>query len=460
MKNFSLKEIANFSNGKLNNDKFKDIEIFGVSIDSRTINNSEIYMPIIGERFDGHQFIEDAFKKGALATFSESGKFKNEEKPIIYVEDTNRAYQDLANSYKKYLEAKIVAITGSNGKTTTKDIISSVLETKYKTEKTIGNLNNEIGVPKTILNFPADTEIGVIEMGTDGFGQIEVLSKIANPDIAIITNIGDSHLEQLKTKENIAREKLHIIDGMSDNGIFIYNNDDEILREIVNQTDIQQRKISFGERTDSDYIIEILESSNQGTVFKLNDVLYVIPLIGKHQVYNSTVAIIVGILFDVESYNIIKAINIKELTSMRSELMNLNGFDILNDSYKSNPQSLRSALETLDKLSGYTQKIAILGDMLELGEDEVKLHRQIGKDINQKQLDYLLLYGPLSKYIMEEAINNFEDDRVFHFETKEDLSEKAKELIKKNTLVLVKASRSMQLETVIEELEDLEFNSI
>ena len=298
MKNFSLKEIANFSNGKLNNDKFKDIEIFGVSIDSRTINNSEIYMPIIGERFDGHQFIEDAFKKGALATFSESGKFKNEEKPIIYVEDTNRAYQDLANSYKKYLEAKIVAITGSNGKTTTKDIISSVLETKYKTEKTIGNLNNEIGVPKTILNFPADTEIGVIEMGTDGFGQIEVLSKIANPDIAIITNIGDSHLEQLKTKENIAREKLHIIDGMSDNGIFIYNNDDEILREIVNQTDIQQRKISFGERTDSDYIIEILESSNQGTVFKLNDVLYVIPLIGKHQVYNSTVAIIVGILFD------------------------------------------------------------------------------------------------------------------------------------------------------------------
>lgn len=460
MKNFSLKEIANFSNGKLNNDKFKDIEIFGVSIDSRTINNNEIYMPIIGERFDGHQFIEDAFKKGALATFSESGKFKNEEKPIIYVEDTNRAYQDLANSYKKYLEAKIVAITGSNGKTTTKDIISSVLETKYKTEKTIGNLNNEIGVPKTILNFPADNEIGVIEMGTDGFGQIEVLSKIANPDIAIITNIGDSHLEQLKTKENIAREKLHIIDGMSDNGIFIYNNDDEILREIVNQTDIQQRKISFGERTDSDYIIEILESSNQGTVFKLNDVLYVIPLIGKHQVYNSTVAIIVGILFDVESYNIIKAINIKELTSMRSELMNLNGFDILNDSYKSNPQSLRSALETLDKLSGYTQKIAILGDMLELGEDEVKLHRQIGKDINQKELDYLLLYGPLSKYIMEEAINNFEDDRVFHFETKEDLSEKAKELIKKNTLVLVKASRSMQLETVIEELEDLEFNSI
>lgn len=460
MKNFSLKEIANFSNGKLNNDKFKDIEIFGVSIDSRTINNNEIYMPIIGERFDGHQFIEDAFKKGALATFSESGKFKNEEKPIIYVEDTNKAYQDLANSYKKYLGAKIVAITGSNGKTTTKDIISSVLETKYKTEKTVGNLNNEIGVPKTILNFPADIEIGIIEMGTDGFGQIEVLSNIANPDIAIITNIGDSHLEQLKTKENIAREKLHIIDGMSDNGIFIYNNDDEILREIVNQTDIQQRKISFGERTDSDYIIEILESSNQGTVFKLNDVLYVIPLIGKHQVYNSTVAIIVGILFDVESYNIIKAINIKELTSMRSELMNLNGFDILNDSYKSNPQSLRSALETLDKLSGYTQKIAILGDMLELGEDEVKLHRQIGKDINQKQLDYLLLYGPLSKYIMEEAINNFEDDRVFHFETKEDLSEKAKELIKKNTLVLVKASRSMQLETVIEELEDLEFKSI
>ena len=456
MKNFSLKEIANFSNGKLNNDKFKDIEIFGVSIDSRTINNGEIYTPIIGERFDGHQFIEDAFKKGALATFSESGKFKNEEKPIIYVEDTNKAYQDLANSYKKYLEAKIVAITGSNGKTTTKDIISSVVETKYKTEKTVGNLNNEIGVPKTILNFPADTEIGVIEMGTDGFGQIEVLSNIANPDIAIITNIGDSHLEQLKTKENIAREKLHIIDGMNDNGIFIYNNDDEILREIVNQTDIQQRKISFGERTDSDYIIEILESSNQGTVFKLNDVIYVIPLIGKHQVYNSTVAIIVGILFDVESYNIIKAINIKELTSMRSELMNLNGFDILNDSYKSNPQSLRSALETLDKLSGYTQKIAILGDMLELGEDEVKLHRQIGKDINQKQLDYLLLYGPLSKYIMEEAINNFEDDRVFHFETKKDLSEKAKELIKKNTLVLVKASRSMQLETVIGELENLD----
>lgn len=455
MLNLKLSEIAELCHGKLNNDEFKDIVIDVISIDTRTIKKGEMYMPIIGEKLDGHLFINQAFAKGAAASFCAKDTCKGQmDKPIIYVEDSNKAFTELAKNYRNTLKnIKIVGITGSNGKTTTKDFISNTLKTSFNVAKTLGNLNNQIGVPRTLLRLGEETDVGVIEMGTDGFGQIQELTNIVRPDIAILTNIGDSHLHLLKTKENVAKEKVDIVNGLPEDGVFIYNYDDQYIKNEVAKRDIKQRIITYGQDPNSDYVIEIIRTSNNGSTFKLNGEIYRTASLGAHQVYNSTAAIIVSRLFDLDQNKVRRQLEIDEHTAMRSELMNCNGFDILNDSYKSNPQSLLSALDTLYMLSGYKRKIAIIGDMLELGDNEIELHREIGRKIDPKKVDYLLLTGPLSKYIAEEAKKNFPFERVYHMDKKDDLLDKAKYLIQKNSLVLVKASRSLRLEEIVESLE-------
>lgn len=458
MLNLTLKEITDLAGGQINNEKFNDLVVSQVSIDTRTIFDGEMYMPIIGEKLDGHLFIDNAFEKGAIATFAQYDEIQdNQERPIVWVNETNKAFVELAKNYRNSLDIKIIGITGSNGKTTTKDLISNILESKFSVKKTFGNLNNEIGVPRTLLSFAKDTNVGVVEMGTDGFGQIEVLSKMASPDISIITNIGDSHLEQLKTKENVASEKLHIIDGLKEDGVFLYNNDDEILKSEFSKITTDKKVLSYGMASDSDYIIKILSADYMGTKFSVNDKEFTIELLGTHQVYNATVAYIVGELLGVSDEEIQEGLTKKDRTKMRSEMMSCEGFDILNDSYKSNPQSLRSGLETLEMLNGYSRKIAILADMLELGENEAELHSEIGREIDPSKIDYLLLYGPLSKNIYNEAVTRFPQSRVFHFDTKDKLIDKAKYIVTKNSIVFVKGSRSMKLEDVVEVLVDVKF---
>lgn len=455
MLNLTLKDIEIMTNGKLNYDKFSNIIINEVSIDTRTLEKDELYVPIIGENFDGHIFIEKALEKGAAAVLSNNGAYENNDFPVVYVEDTTKAMQDLSSNYRSKVNPKIIAITGSNGKTSTKDMLATVLSHKFKTKKTIGNLNNHIGLPKTLLTFDNDTEVGIVEMGTDGFGQIELLSNIAKPDIAIITNIGDSHLEQLKTKENIAKEKLHILDGLSRTGIFIYNLDDPVLSSEYKRLNEDRITITIGKDPEADYHIEIIESNNNGTAFKVNKDIFNLNLIGEHQVYNATMAIAVSDILDVDRATLREALMKNQSTEMRTELLNFEGFDVLNDSYKSNPQSLLSAISTLKILHGYSQKIAILGDMLELGDTEKELHAEIGRQIKSTDVDYLLLYGPLSKNIAQEASKNFPEGRVFYFESKDKLVDKAKTLISKGSLVLVKASRSMHLEEIIESISKI-----
>ena len=457
MLNLTLKEIAQMANGYLNDEKFADIKIDIVSIDTRTLDKGEMYMPIIGEKLDGHLFINQAFDKGASASFSDNNHCKDiNDKPIVFVEDVNQAFTDLAANFRASLEnIKVIGITGSNGKTSTKDMIALTLQKSFKIAKTIGNLNNHIGVPRTLLRFDQDTQVGVVEMGTDGFGQIDQLTRVVRPDIAILTNVGDAHLHILKSKENVAKEKLDIVNGLPADGHFIYNYDDPYIKEAVSQREIHANVITFGQDSDSDYVIEIIKTTNNGSTFKLNGEEYRTSQIGAHQIYNATCAIIVSKLMGLDQALVKRQLEIHEQSSMRSELMNCNGFDILNDSYKSNPQSLMSALETLDVLSGYKRKIAILGDMLELGEGEELLHREIGRLIDPSKVDYLLLTGPLSKFAAEEAKQRFPFGHVYHFDKKDDLIDKAKYLITKNSLVLVKASRSIRLEEIVEALEKI-----
>lgn len=460
MLNLTLRQIAEFSNGQLNDDKYADIVVNVISIDTRTIERGDMYMPIIGEKLDGHLFIEQAFKKGAAASFCEYDKLdKSYDKPIIFVKNSNKAFTDLSKNFRGSLkDIKIIAITGSNGKTTTKDLIAQTLQKSYKVAKTIGNLNNEIGVPRTLLRLGSDIDIGVVEIGTDGFGQINAHTSIVKPDIAILTNVGDAHLHILKSKELVAKEKVDIINGLSDDGVFIYNIDNEYIKNEVNSRDIKQKIISFGKHKDADYRIEIDKTNNNGSTFRVNKEVYRTSNLGSHQVYNATCAIIVSKLFGIDQDLVRRQLETSESSSMRSELLNCKGFDILNDSYKSNPQSLMSAIETLDILSGYKRKIAIIGDMLELGDKAIDLHKQIGRMIDPKKIDYLLCTGPLSKYIADEAKKKFPFEHVFHLNQKDDLIDKAKYLIQKNSLVLVKASRSLRLEEIVEALELINLN--
>lgn len=452
----TLETIAKIVGGNLVTTSMKDVIVEGVSTDTRDIKLHNLFIPLVGAKYDGHTFAFDAIKKGAIATLWD----KNHPTPyldagIIVVDDTLKAYQKLANSYLKATKSKVIGITGSNGKTGTKDILASILEENFRVHKTAKNLNNEIGVPKTIMEMDLDDEAIVLEMGMERFGEISVLTNIANPDIAVITNIGDSHLLELGTKENIARAKFEILEGLKPDGIFIFNNDDDILRKVIREYSIPQRIIKIGTREDSDVIIRPIRSDESGSSFSIGEYAYSIPFIGKHQIYNVSVAITIAGLLGMDYASIVKGLSKVKLTGMRMELMHLPSFDVLNDCYKSNPQSLMSCIETVYTMKGYKNKILILSDMLELGENEEKLHFNVGEKIDRDRIDYVICVGDLAKEIYNGANRNFNVKNLFYFETKGEVIEKVREIISEDTLIMVKGSRGMKLEEIIEKLKEI-----
>lgn len=452
----TLETIAKIVGGNLVTTSMKDVIVEGVSTDTRDIKLHNLFIPLVGSKYDGHTFAFDAIKKGAIATLWD----KNHPTPyldagIIVVDDTLKAYQKLANSYLKATKSKVIGITGSNGKTGTKDILASILEENFRVHKTAKNLNNEIGVPKTIMEMNLDDEAIVLEMGMERFGEISVLTNIANPDIAVITNIGDSHLLELGTKENIARAKFEILEGLKPDGIFIFNNDDDILRKVIREYSIPQRIIKIGTREDSDVIIRPIRSDESGSSFSIGEYAYSIPFIGKHQIYNVSVAITIAGLLGMDYASIVKGLSKVKLTGMRMELMHLPSFDVLNDCYKSNPQSLMSCIETVYTMKGYKNKILILSDMLELGENEEKLHFNVGEKIDRDRIDYVICVGDLAKEIYNGANRNFNVKNLFYFETKGEVIEKVREIISEDTLIMVKGSRGMKLEEIIEKLKEI-----
>ena len=454
----SLGEIAKMIGGEISDEKYASLKIKGVSSDSRTIQEGNLYIPLIGEVFDGRLFIKECEDKGASAFLADHDcKIKsNISIPYIRVEDTLKALQDLARAYRSELEdIKVIGITGSNGKTTTKDLLYEVLKEKYKVQKTIGNLNNEIGVPKTILSLDEDTNIAIVEMGTDSFGDISLTTNISKPDIAIITNIGDSHLENLKTKEGILKAKMEIVEGLSPDGYFIYNGDDPTMKKEISSYEVKQKMISFGEGDDNDFVVKA-SGDNRGNVkFSHDGETYTIPLLGSHNIYNGGVTVLVSSLLGLSNDQIKKGLSEVTPANNRSRMIEFDGFDVLDDCYKSNPQSLRSGLETAKLLGGYDTKILVLGDMLELGESENDLHYQVGSEIDPKDIDYCLFFGSLSKHMYEAASENFSKDRIFHYTSKNDLIDKLKSLITKSSLVFVKGSHGMHMEEIIESISKL-----
>ena len=452
-----VKDILKLTNGKLLAGN-ENIECESFSKDTRTINEGDTYIGIKGEKFDGSKLWEEALEKGAKAVIIENIEIQKDKlqkysnKAIIKVEDTLETLYKLAEYKRSLYNIPVIAITGSVGKTSTKDIIANVVSTKYKTLKTEGNHNNNIGLPMTILKLK-NHEALVVEMGMNHFGEISLLTKIAKPTISVITNIGTSHIGNLGSRENILKAKLEILEGMN-KPILVINNDNDLLHDwyknnkgkveihtvgIENQSEINAKEIMLKE-----------ESSEFTAVTKQEEIKVNVPVGGTHFVYNSLCAIAIGKLLDISTKNIIKGISTFELTKKRMDIKKLdNGAIIINDSYNASYESMKASIEFLAKHTG-ERKIAVLGDMFELGEYTKELHEKVGKEIVKNKIDELICSGENSKYIIESVQNS--STKTFYFESKEQIIEKLKKELKKGDVVLVKASNAMKFYEICQKL--------
>jgi UDP-N-acetylmuramoyl-tripeptide--D-alanyl-D-alanine ligase len=448
----TLAEIEKMVNGSGLDKNYKDQYINGVTTDSRLVEKGNLFFPLVGDIFNGHEFVDKAIEKGAAAVIwkkTEPNPPKNI--PVIFVSDTLQALQNLAKEYIDGLKVKVIGITGSNGKTTTKDMVAAVLENTYKVHKTKGNFNNHIGLPLTILGMAEDTEVAVLEMGMSGKGEIELLSMIAKPDVAIITNIGEAHLLDLGSREGIAEAKLEIVSGLKENGLFIYHGDEPLLQERVPSLSLST--VTFGNSPKNDYFPSDINQELTGTTFNINNNEYFIPVLGKHNVSNALAAYAVARYFDVKEEAIKEGFRNIKITGMRLELVQSNrGVSVINDAYNASPTSMIAAIQLLEDLKGFNKKFVVLGDMLELGEDEKEYHRQVGRCIKQDEISHVFTYGKLGKEIANGAKQKRSEEFVHHFEDKKVLIDQLKSLIQENDVVLVKASRGMKLEEVVNAL--------
>lgn len=436
----TIKKILEITGGKLVCGNEEEI-IEKYSKDTRTINQGECYVGIMGDNFDGNKFYKDAFKLGAKACILDHfGSTDEEMGNIILVENSVKAVQQLASYVIDNIDAKVVAITGSAGKTSTKDMIYSVLSKKYKVLKSPGNYNNEIGMPFVVLSY-INEDILVLEMGMNGFNQIHTLSMIAKPDVAVITNIGTAHIGMLGSRENIMKAKLEILDGMNSDGTLIINNDNDLLTTVK---DIDQEIVRFGINNESKYMASDVYTKNGKTFFKINNEEYNVPVLGKVNAYNALAAYSVGKVFGISDEDIKDALENVILTSNRMQIIEQDNYTIINDTYNANKEAMMSALDTLTSFEN--RKVAILGDMLELGEFEEDIHREIGKYTNDK-IDVLVTIGNLSKYINDEF-----NGTKYHFNTKADALEELDSIIEDGDVILVKASQGMKLLEIVDYL--------
>lgn len=432
---------------------FQDLSICGVSIDSRKITAGNLFVPFKGERSDGHVFVEDALKQGAAAAlWQKDVPNPPVHLPILIVEDTLIALQELARSYRNQLDVKVVGITGSNGKTTVKDMVTQLLSLQYKVQKTEGNYNNHIGLPLTVLSLAEDTEIAVLEMGMSSRGEIDFLSALARPNAAIITNIGESHLQDLGSREGIAEAKLEIINGLQENGLIVYLGDEPLLQERLQHFKGNAQIRTFGRSSGNDIYPLDIKTGSFGSTFKTNlaQTEFKLPVLGLHNILNALCAMLAANYFDVPFEKMNEGFAELKLTNMRMELVTgQNGLKVINDAYNASPTSMKAAIELVSAMPGFSQKILVLGDMLELGEKEQEFHYEIGKLIDPHTIDYVFTFGELGRYISEGAKTSLPEDRVFSFAEKASLIAELKKILTADTLVLVKASRGMRMEDVV-----------
>ena len=434
-----IKELIEATNAEVLTKNFDENTEIKISTDTRTITKGDFYLPLKGANFDGEKFIQQAIEKGAVGAFCTSEP-NNQEGVFLKVPDTLTAYLQLANYRRKKYNFTVVAITGSSGKTTTKELVASTLEAKYKVFKTPLNHNNEIGFCQTVFEAPDDTEILVLEMGMRGRGEIELLSKYAEPDITIISNVGTAHIGRLGSRENIAKAKCEIVKYQRGN-IFIAH-DDELIRKTV---DFSGEKIFYSIKD-----VQIIEKKQNYSKFEYKNNIYELNVGGDYNIENALSAINTGEKLNLSSEEIRKGLKSYHPIEKRWEVVEAGGYKIINDSYNANPESMRAFIDTIFDL--YDNYVLILGDMGELGDDEINYHSELGKYINAKQnlcdKACVITIGNLSKYISDEITKCKHE----HFNSIDNAVIYIKENIKKDANLFLKASRSMKFEQIINSL--------
>lgn len=429
------------------------ITIEEVTTDSRQKVKKSLFIPIIGENFDGHDYIKQAVNNGAVAVLWDEDKpFPTSlptDFPVFIVNNTLTALQELAAQYRNKINPIVIGITGSNGKTTTKDLVAAVVRTTYRTHYTKGNFNNHIGLPLTILSMDGNTEVLVLEMGMSDFGEIERLSAIAKPDYAIITNVGESHIKFLGSREGIAKAKMEIATGLKDNGMMIIDGDEELLSLVHTQNNT----ITCGFNKNNHVVIDHVEINHQTTDFQLSDgTTYTIPLLGKHHAKNAAFAIVLGEQLGIDPKKRKQALLGLELTSMRFELMKgMRDVSIINDAYNASPTSMNAAIEVVKQMVGFTEKVLVLGDILELGKHTEAMHLSVAEVI-ETPITAVFTFGNDAKIISSEVNVNKLGIKGKHFSSKEELLKELQPYLHKDSLILFKASRGLQFESLVEEI--------
>ncbi|WP_342991793.1 UDP-N-acetylmuramoyl-tripeptide--D-alanyl-D-alanine ligase [Streptococcus australis] len=452
--NLTLHEVAGVLAARNDISQFEDVALTKPEFDSRLIGPGDLFVPLKGAR-DGHDFIETAFENGAVATLSEK---EVEGHPYLLVDDVLAAFQKLAQYVLEKSQVDVLAVTGSNGKTTTKDMLAQLLSTTYKTYKTQGNYNNEIGLPYTVLHMPEGTEKLVLEMGQDHLGDIHLLSEIAHPKAAIVTLIGEAHLEFFKDRKEIAKGKLQIADGMPSGGLLLVPAD-PIVEDFLPS---QQELVRFGEG--ADISITKLEERKDSLTFEANFLEEAIdlPVTGKYNATNAMIAAYVALKEGVSEEAIRASFKGLELTKNRTEWKKAgNGADILSDVYNANPTAMRLILETFSTIPANPngRKLAVLADMKELGEQSIDLHNQMILSLSPDVLDTVIFYGQDIAGLAQLASQMFPLGHVYYFKKTaeedqfEDLVKQVKESLKEQDQILIKGSNSMNLAKLVEELE-------
>ena len=449
MHNIYLKDLIKICNAKLiSGDEDTVLESF--SIDTRKLNKNDIYVGIKGVSIDGSNFYVDALNKGTLGCILNDTVDIDKEiikkypdKFIVLVKDTIKCLQDLAKYKRSLYDIPVIGVTGSVGKTSTKDMITSVLSQKYKVLSTIGNYNNHIGVPLTILRLK-DEECAVIEMGMNNLGEISLLSNISKPTVAVITNVGTAHIGNLGSRENILKAKLEILDGMDSNGVLVINNDNDLLHKYYLENGYDKNIVTFGTINSSNYMANNIISNKDYSVFSSNidDCSYdfKVNVPGSAFILNGLCAIAVGRLFDIDVSKLKLGIENFSLTKKRMEVELINNITIINDSYNANLDSMNNAINYLGSLNG--RKIAVLGDMLELGDYSESLHRSIAHTILNNKIDIVITVGKNSKYIKDE-LNKNNYDNVYSYDNNNEALNKLEKVVSTNDNVLFKASNSL-----------------
>lgn len=434
--------------------------ISGVSTDSRSIKEGELFFALEGENYDGHKFVDQAISNGAVGAVISSNKdavysllYGFEKCILIEVVDTLKALGDLAKFYRKSLRTNFIAVTGSNGKTTTKDMIYHVLRNFNNVTRSRKSFNNFIGVPLTIFDTDFTQDFCVVEMGTNAPGEIRRLSEIIFSDFTILTNISCTHLEGLGSIEGVANAKAEFTENMAENGILITNADDDWCNRIANRFD--GKVLSFGFNKSADIRASNVKRNDSGFVFTVNNSFPVkLPVLGRHNIYNAMAAIAICNAVGISMKDICDKFIDFKLPPMRMEKQVCGDIVVINDGYNSNPSSMSAALEEFSQLTTPGRKILVCGDMLEMGDYTESLHREIGAKVAKAEIDLLWTVGSFSRFVAEEAIaNGMSEKRIRSCDTSDEVSSFVASQLKKDDTVLIKGSRGMKLENVVRQIE-------